>query len=148
MWDANRRVKLNHLVATLNPEEMRCGLSTAQLLALLKYAADIGGSSRFDKSSNKERVHGWLLGTPRKGHTLTDFRSRCGSEDGATLWRFFEEHEEGSRRPEGPQAAASSLLLLVQELRDAEAARARGGSPSSAAVPTCGRPTHCGCGAR
>ncbi|KAJ1637195.1 hypothetical protein T492DRAFT_834700 [Pavlovales sp. CCMP2436] len=44
-----------------------------------------------------------------------------GSEDGATPWRFFEQHEEKSR-PKGPHFVYE---LLVRELREARAALAR-----------------------
>mmetsp|Transcript_43224 Transcript_43224/g.101486 ORF Transcript_43224/g.101486 Transcript_43224/m.101486 type:complete len:156 (+) Transcript_43224:195-662(+) len=129
MWDANRRVKSNQLVVALDIEEMRCGLGATQLLALREYAATIGGGSRRGRNqkSIKERVHGWLLNTPRKGHAPTGFCSLCDSEDGATLWRFFEQHEADAR-PEG-------LLILVRELRDTEAAARWRHRPNGAAEP-------------
>lgn len=130
-WDANRRVKSDRLVGALDAAEMRCGLSAAQLAALLAHASALGGSSRRDAASNRARVHGWLLSTPRKGHALSHFAARCPTTDGESLWRFFERHERESRATTGPEplphpdALRAPQWVLAKELRAVEEELAR-----------------------
>ena len=96
-WDANRRVKSDTLLQALSARDMACGLSPEQFSALLKYAEIKGktnGGGRRDVSHFRDRAIHWLIQGPRKGFALSNFRELVkNTEDGATLWSFFESHE-------------------------------------------------------
>ena len=94
-WDANRRVKSDALIATLDPDLMACGLRPAQFQALMEYATEFAGgkAARRDATANQDLVKHWLLSGPHKGAALSNFQERVRSTvDGAALWSFFEQH--------------------------------------------------------
>lgn len=107
-WDANRRVKSDKLVPSLNADEMACGLAPEQFAALMAHAEALAGGkgNRRDIASLQDRVKGWLTQGPSKGRTLSRFRSLMPSHDGATLWAFFRQHYAAEDEDGGAAAAA------------------------------------------
>jgi len=72
---ANRWVKVDNLVQTLNPREMLCGISAAQLLALVWWA-EIGGGGKGQKDKKKRQrmIEAWLTELPASGGSFHAFQ--------------------------------------------------------------------------
>jgi len=73
---ANRWVKVDNLVQTLNPREMLCGVSAAQLLALVWWA-EIGGGGKGQKDKQKRHrmIEAWLTELPPNGGSFRAFQT-------------------------------------------------------------------------
>ena len=73
---ANRWVKSDRLVQTLDPREMLCGISAAQLLALVQWVegGGEGNGGRKDKKALYRIIEGWLTVSPGNGKTFHEFQ--------------------------------------------------------------------------
>ena len=69
--DCNRRVKNDRIFQTLPPEKLQSGMSASQFTALVT-SDMVCGRSR-DCRHRKQVLLGWLLSTPRKGRSISNF---------------------------------------------------------------------------
>ena len=72
----NRWVKSDRLVQTLDPREMLCGISAAQLLALVQWVegGGEGNGGRKEKKALYRIIEGWLTVSPGNGKTFHEFQ--------------------------------------------------------------------------
>ena len=89
---ANRWVKTDRLVQALDPREMLCGISAAQLLALVQWVEGGGegdGKSK-DRTALYRTIEGWLTVSPGQGNTFREFQKDVhGSSDSSVLRSYF-----------------------------------------------------------
>ena len=89
---ANRYVKSDRLVQTLDPRAMHCGISAAQLVALVRWAEGGGEGAGKRKDSKKlhRQIEVWLTGSPRHGQSFRAFQKDIAlSSDSAVLCNYF-----------------------------------------------------------
>ena len=94
---ANRWVKSDRLVQTLDPREMLCGISAAQLLALVQWVEGGGeGDGKIKDRKIKDinalygTIEGWLTVSPGHGNTFREFQKDVhGSSDSSVLRSYF-----------------------------------------------------------
>jgi hypothetical protein len=89
---ANRWVKSDRLVQTLDPRAMLCGISAAQLLALVQWVegGDEGEVKRKDVQALYRTIEGWLTVPPGHGTTFRKFQKDVkGSSDSSVLRHYF-----------------------------------------------------------
>lgn len=117
-WDANRRVKREHLIPTLSPGKMLAGISAPQFRALMELAQQRGGrAQRRNIKFEEDRVVNWLTHGPKKSFAISNFQELVeGSTDGQTLWNFFEEHERRQLNQVDTNAVASTPERVPQSL--------------------------------
>ena len=92
-WAANRWPKSDNIVPSLDLEAMQCGLSMAQLKALVAHAKHkaMNKSRGANWTHNLDKLVYWLTHGPSKDHALTNFALDTNrTTDGAALWSFFE----------------------------------------------------------
>ena len=89
---ANRWVKSDRLVQTLDPRAMLCGISAAQLLALVQWGegGGEGEGKRKDVKALYRTIEGWLTVSPGDGKTFREFQKDVqGSSDSSVLRHYF-----------------------------------------------------------
>jgi len=85
---ANRYVKSDRLVQTLDPRAMHCGISAAQLLALVQWADS--AEKVKDTKKLRKQIEVWLTGSPRHGQSFCAFQKDVKqSTDSAVLRTYF-----------------------------------------------------------
>lgn len=99
--DANRTVKSNRLLPSIDAKNLNCGITALQFSKLIEYATSLGPGRR-DKQHEVDRVFKWLTTAPSNGRALTNFQQRVEHTDiGADLWRFFQDLELEDLRRQG-----------------------------------------------
>lgn len=132
---ANRFIKKDHLLVSLSPKAMQCGLSVTQFLGLMEFAEQRAGgkSNRSNSAKQQARVKGWLTSGPGAGEGLYNFAAKTRGMNAEQLWTFFESwfdkaravgEDDAARANESAALAALKLRLEAAEAR-AAAAEAR-----------------------
>jgi hypothetical protein len=95
---ANRYIKSDNLVQWLNPQEMNCGISAAQLLAMVHFSERGGGGGRRkDQKHMLNNINRWLTSEPgpARGSFLSFQTDVRRSTQGNKLFEYFEDrHQE------------------------------------------------------
>ena len=128
---ANRIVKNDKLLQSLDPVKMNLGIRADQFIALFSYAESRAPANRrLDQQWERDRVRGWLTRSPRTGEQISNFQLEVHhSTDGEALYMFLENHFEPQARAVPvpattvvaanttvvPPAPTSSLLATVAE---------------------------------
>ncbi len=97
---ANRVIKNDTILQLLDPAEMRCGIQVEQFINLIDFtitqADTIGGnngktrSNRSNLQAELSKVESWLLHTPYRGMSWSNFQKMVnGTTSGKELYRFF-----------------------------------------------------------
>lgn len=90
---ANRAIKVDNILQSLNPIEMQCGLNSQQLIAMID-CVDATKLGRKDKEVMVRNVHKWLTMSPVNGRTFTRFQADVGrTTDGLKLIQYFQSRQ-------------------------------------------------------
>jgi hypothetical protein len=119
---ANRCVKKVNLVQALDPRKMQCGITAAQLLAMVKYCEEVAGKLRRTQENYRRQILEWLTTTPPNGKGFSTFQEDVKrSKDGKVLVEYFVKRSlENSRALAGdslaplPAPAPSAAQLNVR----------------------------------
>ena len=97
---ANRYIKSDNLVQSLSPVEMQCGISAAQLLAMVQYCEELVRGRRLKDVKHwlnikDGKIKVWLTSGPgpSRGSFLSFQADVKRSTDGESLVRYFEDRE-------------------------------------------------------
>jgi hypothetical protein len=93
---ANRFIKSDNLVQWLNPQEMNCGISAAQLLAMVQFCENGGGGERRkDLKHMLNEIKRWLTSEPGPARgSFLSFQTDVGrSTQGSKLIEYFEDRD-------------------------------------------------------
>ncbi len=90
---ANRAVKNDTILQLLDPVEMQCGIQVEQFVNFIDFtitqAAAIG-KGRSNLQAELSQIESWLLHTPYKGMSWSNFQKMVqGTTSGRELYRFF-----------------------------------------------------------
>jgi hypothetical protein len=90
---ANRAVKNDTILQLLDPAEMKCGIQVEQFVNFIDFtitqAAAIG-KGRSNLQAELSQIESWLLHTPYKGMSWSNFQKMVqGTTSGRELYRFF-----------------------------------------------------------
>jgi len=87
---ANRTIKSDNIVQSLNPVDMNCGITLQQVISMVDLVLENYNQERLTTRSWLEQIRGWLTKSPPNKMSYTDFQKevRC-STDGRTLMQYF-----------------------------------------------------------
>jgi hypothetical protein len=91
---ANRAIKSDNMVQSLNPVDMNCGITLEQLISMVDLVLENYSQERLTTRSWLEKILSWLTTSPVNKASFTDFQKEVGhTTDGRRLIQYFVQRE-------------------------------------------------------
>lgn len=91
---ANRTIKSDNMVQSLNPVDMNCGITLEQLISMIDLVLENYNQQRNTTRSWLEKILSWLTTSPVNKASFSDFQKEVGrTTDGRRLIQYFVQRE-------------------------------------------------------